>query len=86
MEIIVRKPTQAERKHMLTQPTWQCGVSKFDWHYDSTETCMLTAGQVTLTHDGGSISFGEGDYVTLPRGLSCVWDVTVSVKKHYIFE
>ena len=86
MEIIVKKPTQAEKEYMLTQPTWQCGVSKFDWHYDSSETCMLIDGRVSVTYDGGSVSFGAGDYVIFPRGLSCVWDVTAPVKKHYIFE
>lgn len=85
MQIIVRKPTPAEEAQMLTQPTWECPVSKFNWHYDEQETCLLVAGQVTVTHDSGSASFGPGDYVTFPRGLSCVWDVTKPVKKHYVF-
>ena len=60
MQITVRKPTAAEEAHMLTQPTWECPVSKFDWHYDTQETCLLLAGQVTLTHAGGSVTFRCG--------------------------
>jgi uncharacterized cupin superfamily protein len=85
MKIIVKKPTDAEKEAILSQSTWGCGVSKFDWHYDSEETCMLTEGEVTVIYDGGSVSFGAGDYVVFPKGLTCVWDVSKPVKKHYIF-
>ena len=85
MNIIVRKPSDAEKAGMMNEPTWECGVSEFNWHYDSEETCMLTAGEVTVSHSGGSVSFGAGDMVTFPRGLSCVWKVTKPVKKHYYF-
>ena len=85
MQVTVRKPTPAERDRMLAMPTWECPVSKFDWFYDEQETCLLVAGQVTVTYDGGSVSFGPGDYVTFPQGLACVWDVSAPVKKHYIF-
>ena len=86
MTITVRKPTEAERAAMLTKPVWECGVSEFSWHYDSEETCLLIEGKVTVTHSGGSASFGAGDYVTFPSGLSCVWKVSEPVKKHYIFK
>ena len=86
MSIIVKKPTDSEKADILRQPTWECGVSKFDWYYDSEEICLLTAGKVTVTYEGGSVSFGAGDYVIFPRGLACVWDVTKPVRKHYIFK
>ncbi|MCL1992136.1 MAG: cupin domain-containing protein [Spirochaetes bacterium] len=84
MEIIVKKPTEEERAAILKMPQWGCGVSKFDWHYDSGETCLLTQGRVTVHYGDKSVSFGAGDYVTFPQGLSCVWDVTEPVNKHYI--
>jgi len=83
--ITVKKPTEAEKTEMKTQPVWECGVSEFDWYYDSEETCLLTQGEVTVSYDGGSVSFGAGDYVVFPKGLSCVWKVTKPVKKHYVF-
>ena len=86
MSIHVRKPTENEKADMITKPTWGCDVSEFDWHYGSEETCLLTAGSVTVEYDGGSISFGAGDLVTFPKGLSCVWKVTEPVEKHYIFK
>ena len=86
MKISVRKPSEEEKKDFLTKPTWGCEVSEFDWHYDSEESCILVEGEVTVTYDGESVSFGAGDYVTFPKGLSCVWKVTKPVKKHYIFK
>ena len=85
MSITVRKPTETEKAEMRSKPTWGCGVSVFDWHYDSEETCLLTEGEVTVEYGGGSVSFGAGDYVIFPKGLSCVWKVTKPVKKHYVF-
>ena len=85
MEITVKKPTETEKSNMKQHPTWGCGVSEFDWHYDSEETCLLIEGEVTVEYDGGSVSFGAGDYVVFPEGLSCVWKVTKPVKKHYVF-
>ena len=86
MDILVKKPTQTERAAMERMPTWSCGVSEFDWYYDSEETCLLLEGEVTVSHDGSSVSFGAGDYVVFPQGLACVWKVTKPVKKHYVFK
>lgn len=86
MEIIIKNPTEAEKNEMKTKPVWECGVSEFDWHYDRREMCLIIEGEITVRHDGGSVSFGVGDYVTFPKGLSCVWKVTKPVKKHYVFE
>ena len=83
--ITVRKPTQDELAMMQQQPTWGCGVSEFDWYYDQEECALLIEGEVTVDYDGGSASFGAGDYVVFPKGLSCVWKVTKPVQKHYIF-
>ena len=85
MQIIVKKPSEIERLEMLTKPIWTCGVSEFDWYYDSEEHCVLLEGEVAVTYDGGSVRFGAGDYVVFPAGLSCVWKVTRPVKKHYVF-
>jgi uncharacterized protein len=68
-------------------PIWTKEVSRFDWSYDSVEECLLLEGQVTVeTEDGKSVSFGKGDFVTFPKGLSCTWNVHKPVKKHYNFK
>jgi len=86
MQIIVKKPTEDEIKIMKSHPTWSCGISEFDWYYDSEETCLLLEGDVTVGYSGGSIRFGAGDLVVFPKGLACVWRVRVPVKKHYVFK
>jgi uncharacterized cupin superfamily protein len=86
MEILVKKPTEAEKAEMQNKPIWTCGVSEFDWYYDSEETCLLIEGKVTVTYKYGRVSFGAGDYVVFPQGLSCVWKVVSPVKKYYVFK
>jgi len=86
MDIIARKATEADKAEMYTKPIWECEISEFDWYYDSEETCVLLEGEVTVIYDGGSVSFGAGDCVVFPKGLSCVWKVTKPVKKHYEFK
>jgi uncharacterized cupin superfamily protein len=85
MDIIVKKPSDAEKAVMQTKPIWECDISTFDWAYDSEETCLLVTGEVTVDYNGKSVSFSAGDMVTFPKGLKCVWKVTKPVKKHYIF-
>jgi len=89
MKIQVEKPKQdnLEKKGVFSWPVWQKEVSRFDWHYDQTEECYLLEGRVEVeTKDGEKVEFGQGDFVTFPQGLSCVWDVKEPVKKHYNFK
>ena len=86
MKIDVKQPDPAdlEREGVFDWPTWEKEVSRFDWHYDEDETCYLLEGQVAVTTpDGRSVTFGAGDMVHFPAGLSCVWDISAPVKKHY---
>ena len=88
MEIKVEKLSQEQLKKMgvFKWPIWTKEISRFDWEYDSMEECLFLEGQVTVeTKDGKSVSFGKGDFVTFPKGLSCTWIVTQPVKKHYNF-
>jgi hypothetical protein len=86
MKIIVKKPNETEKTEMQSKPIWECEVSTFDWRYDSEETCLLIEGEVEVSYDGGSVSFGAGDMVVFPKDLSCVWKVTRPVRKHYVFK
>ena len=80
------KKDELERRGVFAWPIWTKEVSKFDWEYDSIEECYFLEGKVTVTPEGGKpVSFGKGDFVTFPKGLSCVWDVRVPVRKHYNF-
>jgi len=85
MTITVRKATDTDIAYLKNSPTWSCEVSEFDWYYNSEEICWITEGEVIVTYDGGIVSIGTGDYAEFPKGLSCVWNVTKPVKKHYEF-
>ena len=86
MAIEIRKPTPEEEAQMKACPIWEKEPSEFPWHYDEQETCLLIEGQVEVTtEDGQKVQFGAGDYVVLPKGLDCTWNVTQAVRKHYKF-
>lgn len=85
IEIRKPKPGEIESSGIKKWPIWTCETSKFDWFYDDKETCFILEGEVTVTTDNEIVSFGPGDMVTFPKGLSCVWDVKKSVRKHYKF-
>lgn len=89
MKIDVKKPAneELEREGVFAWPIWEKEVSCFDWHYDSGETCYLLEGKVAVrTTDGETVRFGAGDMVHFPKGLSCTWDISAAVKKHYRME
>ena len=89
MKVDVRKPGKEylEERDVLSWATWEKEVSRFDWYYEETEECYLLDGEVVVeTEDGGRVEFGKGDFVTFPKGLSCVWEVKKPVRKHYHFK
>jgi len=88
MKIKIDKADKNEmaEKGVLDWPIWEKEISRFDWHYDSIEECYLLEGEVVVeTEDGEKVEFGEGDFVTFPEGLSCIWDIKKPVRKHYNF-
>ena len=88
MEIKVQKLTTGELEKMgvFNWPIWEKEISQFDWEYDSVEECYFLEGQVTVATSGGEeTSFGKGDFVIFPKGLSCTWKVKKPVRKHYNF-
>lgn len=89
MDVTIKKLSfdEAKKNGILSWPTWEKGVSRFDWFYDDTEECYLLEGEVVVqTQDGGKVEFGKGDFVTFPKGLGCTWDIKQKVKKHFNFK
>lgn len=85
---IVHNPDDAELEQLavFNWPVWEKEESAFPWTYSDKETCYLLEGAVTVTPDGGEpVSFGAGDLVTFPAGMSCHWDIKRAVRKHYNF-
>ncbi|MBU1248965.1 MAG: cupin domain-containing protein [Proteobacteria bacterium] len=87
--IIVNNPGQdvLEGLGVFSWSIWEHEAAVFPWTYDSEEICYLLEGQVEVVPDDGTpaLSFGAGDLVTFPAGLSCTWKILRSVRKHYRF-
>jgi len=67
-------------------PTWSKEVSVFPWSYGETEVAYVLEGEVVVTPKGGEpVTFGKGDLVTFPAGMSCTWEVKKPLRKHYRF-
>ncbi|KAL2920889.1 Ethanolamine utilization protein EutQ [Bienertia sinuspersici] len=87
---IERNPTESKLSELGVRdwPKWGCAPSKFPWTYDAKETCYLLKGKVKVYPEGSNeaVEFGAGDLVVFPKGMSCTWDVSEAVDKHYKFE
>jgi uncharacterized cupin superfamily protein len=88
LQIKIEKPTEEKLKNLGVKswPIWEKEVSKFDWYYDQQETCYILEGEVTVTPENGDpVSIEAGDFVIFPQGMSCVWDISKPIRKHYKF-
>lgn len=90
MKIKVEKPDAARLQALGVNdwPTWSKEVSTFPWSYNSRETAYILEGEVTVTdkETGEAVTFGKGDLVIFPAGLSCTWQVKKPLHKHYQFD
>ncbi|AGA91167.1 putative enzyme of the cupin superfamily [Thioflavicoccus mobilis 8321] len=80
------KPSPAKLEVLGVEdwPIWTKEVSTFPWRYDREETCYVLRGRFTVTPEGGAPqTFGRGDLITFPAGLSCTWEIHQPVEKHY---
>lgn len=77
---------ELEENEVYSWPIWEHDEDKFDWYYDKTEYCLILEGEATITTEFESVTIKTGDFVTFPKGLECVWDIHLAIKKHYSFE
>ncbi|KAJ7972568.1 RmlC-like cupins superfamily protein [Quillaja saponaria] len=90
--IVERNPPESRLAELNIKcwPKWGCSPGKYQLKFDAEETCYLLKGKVKVypKGSGGSdfVEFGAGDLVTIPKGLSCTWDVSLAVDKYYKFE
>ncbi len=87
MKIMVEKPTPEKLQTLKVTgwPIWECDPSTFDWSYSDQEVCYILEGKVKVKTPTEEVSFGKGDLVTFPKGLTCAWTVIEKVRKHYRF-
>ncbi|XP_058094924.1 uncharacterized protein LOC131240616 [Magnolia sinica] len=88
--IVERNPSQSRLSELgiKSWPKWGCPPGKFPLKFDAEETCYLLKGKVRAYPKGSAefVEFGAGDLVIIPKGLSCTWDVSIAVDKHYKFD
>lgn len=89
-EIIVEKnPSQAHLDTLGVSKwaTWQKEVSVFPWTFPEQEIAYILEGECVITPTGGKpATFGKGDLVTFPAGMTASWEVKKPLHKHYKLE
>lgn len=86
-QIIVEKnpsQTRLEALGVSKWPTWQKEVSVFPWTFPEQEIAYILEGECVITPNGGTaVTFGKGDLVTFPAGMTASWEVKKPLHKHY---
>jgi uncharacterized cupin superfamily protein len=59
--------------------------------YSGTETAYVLSGKVIVTPTGAwsackAVEIKAGDLCVFPDGMTCTWDVTEPIQKHYSFD
>jgi uncharacterized cupin superfamily protein len=89
VNIKIEKPDLAKLDALgvFSWSTWSKDVSTFPWSYNAQEIAYILEGEVTVTpkNGGNPVTFGVGDLVTFPAGLTCIWNVKKTLRKHYQF-
>jgi uncharacterized cupin superfamily protein len=63
---------------------WRSGVGAWRVSYTEHEMCVMTAGRVRITDDGGRVcTFGPGDCFVMPAGFQGLWEVLEPAEKFY---
>ncbi len=82
----VWRPNREEIEKANQWGTWSKEVSEFPWSYDETETCYILEGEASVSdNEGHTIRFKAGDMVEFKEGLTCKWNITKPIRKHYRF-
>ncbi|XP_058190567.1 uncharacterized protein LOC131307859 [Rhododendron vialii] len=87
--IVQHNPSDSQLSQLgiKSWPKWGCSPGKYHLKFDAEMTCYLLSGKVKVYPKGSLLAeLGAGDLVVIPKGLSCTWDVSVTVDKHYKFD
>ena len=83
---VEKNPSQAHLDSLGVSkwPTWQKEVSVFPWTFHEQEIAYILEGECVITPNGGTaVTFGKGDLVTFPAGITASWEVKKPLHKHY---
>ena len=83
---VEKNPSQAHLDSLGVSkwPTWQKEVSVFPWTFHEQEIAYILEGECVITTCcGDAVTFGKGDLVTFPAGMTVSWEVKQPLHKHY---
>jgi uncharacterized cupin superfamily protein len=88
--IIVEKnpdPARLEALGVTKWATWEKEISVFAWTFPEQEIAYILEGECEITPEqGDAVTFGKGDLVTFPAGMTCRWEVKQPLRKHYLLD
>ena len=86
-KVIIEKLSKEdiEKRGINRWPIWEKEISVFDWSCQEKEQFYLIEGEVNIKTNEAEYKVLPGDYVICRKGLSCNWEITKYVKKHYHF-
>lgn len=80
-------PMKLDAMYVDSWPIWSKEVSTFDWTYDTKEMAYILEGEAVITPVGGApVTIKARDLVNFPKGMSCTWEVTKPIRKHYLLD
>jgi len=81
----VGKSTDEQAAEARSWPVWEHEAGKFDYEYSDKEEFYVVEGNAKVHCDEGTAEFSAGDYVVMPKGLKCTWEINKKIVKHYRF-
>ncbi|CAI0542517.1 unnamed protein product [Linum tenue] len=86
---IVRNPPDSKLADLGVRswPRWAFAPSKFPWTYSANETSYILEGKAKIYPEGSDegVVISAGDLADFPKGMSCTWEVSAPIYKHYKF-
>ena len=87
VKVLIKSPCSASviiQYGIKNWPIWECEPSYFQWNYNEKEICLIIEGEAIIKNEAGESYFIQsGDLVEFPKGYSCKWQITKSIKKHF---
>lgn len=84
--IVEKNPSQStlDRLNVTKWATWKKEISVFPWVFPEQEIAYILEGECVITpKDGAPVTFGKGDLVTFPAGMTASWEVKQPLHKRY---